>query len=496
MEKILSMTHISKSFPGVQALDDVSIDFYGGEVHALVGENGAGKSTLMKILAGLYQADSGEILLGGREVHFHHAVDALRSGVAMVHQEFMPIAEMTVAENIFLGREPTLGKTGVVDKRKMEQDVRTLAADLNIEVNPRDKMKELSVAQRQLVEIAKAISCQARIIVMDEPTSAITEKEAQNLLHQIRRLADQEVSIIYISHKMDEILEIADRITVLRDGKKISEKQRAEVTINSLIKDMVGRELDVMFPPAKNTPGKVCFCVEHLNVEGLLDDINFELRQGEVLGIAGLMGAGRTELAESIFGIRKITSGTIKKDGRPLQIHCPEDAIRNRIALVPEDRKLVGLNLIATVKENLSVAHLKQFTRFGLVNRKKEKIICQEIVDKLRIKTPGLNQKTESLSGGNQQKIVIGKWLLTDSDILILDDPTRGIDVNAKHEIYELIRELTGQNKSIILISSEMPEIIGLCDRAMVMCEGRISKELQGKELTQEQIMTYASGIT
>lgn len=496
MNAVLSMKNISKSFPGVKALDNVSIDIRAGEVHALVGENGAGKSTLMKILAGLYHADSGEIILEGKPVKFHRTVDALEHGVAMVHQELMPVMEMTVMENIYLGREPVAKIGGLVNRKKMLEDTKKLLAEFHLEVNPRTKMKELSVAQMQLVEIAKAVSRYAKIIIMDEPTSAITQKESDHLFEQIRKLTKNGVAIIYISHKMEEIFDISDRITVLRDGTKISENRKEDVTVNSLIKDMVGREMNMMFPESLSEPGETYFTVKNFCVDHLLYDVGFSVKRGEILGIAGLMGAGRTELVESIFGMHKISRGTIEKDGKTILVGKPLDAIKNGIAMLPEDRKLTGLNLIASVKDNMSIVSLSDYTKFGLVDRRKEKNACAEMVRKLNVKTPGLSQIVESLSGGNQQKVVIAKWLLTNSDVIILDDPTRGIDVNAKYEIYTVIRELARQGKAIIMISSEMPEIIGMCDRAVVMCEGRITGTLNRDELTQERIMRFASGIT
>lgn len=495
MKKILFMKNICKKFPGVTALDQVDLEILEGEVHALVGENGAGKSTLMKILAGLYHADSGEIILDGQQVNFHRTIDALEHGVVMVHQELMPVMEMSIMENIYLGREPVIRKTGLVDEKKMLLDAKNLLSDLNLEINPRKKMKELSVAQIQLVEIAKAISRNAKVIIMDEPTSAITQKESDNLFKQIHRLTKNKVSIIYISHKMEEIFEISDKITVLRDGRKISESKKGDVTVNDLIKDMVGRELNTIFPSSISKPGEMFLEIKNLSMGSLLKDINFSARKGEVLGIAGLMGAGRTELVETIFGLHKKTSGKILKEGKPIHIQCPKDAIKNGIALLPEDRKLTGLNLIASVKDNTTIVSLGKYSRFGLVNRRTERRVGKEIIEKLNVKTPGLNQIVENLSGGNQQKIVIAKWLLADSDVIILDDPTRGIDVNAKHEIYNVIRQLAEQKKTIILISSEMVEIIGMCDRTIVMCEGKITGELNKEELSQERIMRFASGI-
>lgn len=489
------MRNISKEFPGVKALDSVSIDIYEGEVHAIVGENGAGKSTLMKILAGLYRSDNGEILINKQHVQLNKPIEAIRQGVVMVHQELMSVMEMTIAENIFLGREPR-NRIGLVDRKKLWKDTQILVDRLNINARPGRKMATLSVAQRQLVEIAKAISFNAKIIIMDEPTSAITGKEIENLFQQIRALKAENITILYITHKLSEIFEITDRVTVLRDGRLISSNKTSDMSIDLLIKTMVGRELNMLFPPTESSPAEVYFSVENLTVEGLLDGINLSVRRGEIFGIAGLMGAGRTEVVESVFGLRKITRGTVIKAGNKLSIRRPVDAIKNGIALLPEDRKQKGLNLIASVKDNISIVNLQKYTTFGLVNRKKEKKDSNEMIKKLRIKTQGLKQIVSNLSGGNQQKIVVAKWLLKESDVILLDDPTRGIDVNAKYEIYALIRELAKQGKAIVLISSEMPEIIGLCDRVMVMYEGRVTGQLERKDLSQELIMRYASGIT
>lgn len=495
MKTILSMNHICKQFPGVKALDDVSLEITEGEVHALVGENGAGKSTLMKILAGIYRLDSGELILDGETVKFNASIDALQHGVAMVHQELMPLMDMTIAENIFLGQEPVIGKSGIVNRKQMVQDAKVLLDKLNVDIDPRKRMRDLNVAQMQLVEIAKAISCKAKIIIMDEPTSAITKKECDNLFVQINELRKNKVSIIYISHKLEEIFEICDRITVLRDGKKISVSEIENTDVNRIITEMVGREMDMIFPEGTAVPGATLLEVKNIGIKGLLHSISFHVHHGEILGIAGLMGAGRTELAECIFGLRKRDSGDIIKEGNLLNIQKPIDAIKNGLVLVPEDRKSTGLNLIANVEDNISVANLDNYTKYGLIDQRGIRNSCNDMIKKLNIKTTGYGQIVDNLSGGNQQKIVFGKWLLTDGDVIILDDPTRGIDVYAKYEIYTIIQELAKRGKAIIMISSEMPEIIGLCDRVIVMCEGKVTGEIGKEELSQERIMRYASGI-
>ena len=494
-KKVLTLSGIGKSFPGVRALNNVSFDVYEGEVHALMGENGAGKSTLMKIIAGLYSCDEGTMELDGRKVEFSNALDAIQNGISMVHQELMPVLDMTVAENIFLGREPVIGKSALVAKRKMNRDTEEYLNMLNVKINPSSKMRSLRVAQIQMVEIAKALSRNARVIIMDEPTSSISDRECDNLFAQIRKLKENGVAIIYISHKMDEIFRISDRITVLRDGEWIGSKPASELDENELIKMMVGRELTQVFPPHEPKGKDEILRVEGFSSGKLFQNINFSLKRGEILGFAGLVGAGRTELMESIFGLRKGASGKIIKDGKEIVIKNPLDAIRNRLALIPEDRKNVGLDLIESVRSNLTIANLSEYTKGGFVDKTAERRVSTEMVEKLNIKTPSLEQAASKLSGGNQQKIVIGKWLLTKGEIIIMDEPTRGIDIKAKSEIYALIHELVDEGKSIIFISSEMPEIIGISDRVIVMCEGKITGELKKEELGQERIMELASGI-
>lgn len=493
--KLLELKGISKEFPGVKALDNVDFDVEAGEVHVLMGENGAGKSTLMKIISGLYQADSGTITMEGEPVHFQNTLSAINHGISMVHQELMPIMEMNVAENIFLGREPV--KSGVVNRRALYANTAQLLGQLNINISPKRKMKTLRVAEIQLIEIAKAISFNSKIIIMDEPTSSISERECDNLFEQIYKLKAAGVAIIYISHKMDEIFKIADRITVLRDGKFIGVKPASELNQAELIKMMVGRELTQVFPVSNHTIGDVVLEVEHFSNPGLFNDVSFKLHKGEILGFSGLVGAGRTETMETIFGLRSGGVGVVKKNGQQLRIRNPKDAINAGFALIPEDRKNVGLNLIGGIRTNLSIVSLSNFcSRIGFVKKADERDACSSMAKSLNIKTPSLEQHCIKLSGGNQQKVVIGKWLLNDGDIVIMDEPTRGIDVGAKSEIYNLIHKLAEEGKSVIFISSEMPEIIGISDRVIVMYEGRITGELQREDISQEKIMKLASGLT
>ena len=491
---LLEMQNICKSFPGVKALQDVRFQLLPGEVHVLMGENGAGKSTLMKIVAGIYEKDEGSIRLKGREVHFSNPSDAIQSGISMIHQELMPIPYLSVAENIFLGREPlTLFRT--IDKKKLEKQTLELFEYIDVDINPRSLMADLSVAEMQMVEIARATSCNSDIIIMDEPTSAITDQEVENLFRIIRQLKSTGVGIIYISHKMDEIFEIGDRITVFRDGEYVETCLMKGLDRSRLISMMVGREMTEIFPKTECEISETILEVEHLKLKGCFDDISFSLKKGEILGLAGLMGAGRTEIVETLFGIRKKEKGRIYKNGCEIQIKNPADAIRNGLAIVSEDRKEVGLVLKMSVGSNLTLTTLRDYTRWGQVMKiSREKAVIREQIKKLTIKTPGEDQLVSTLSGGNQQKVVIGKWLLNQPDILIMDEPTRGIDVAAKAEIHKLICRLACQGKAIILISSELPEIIGMCDRVLVMHEGRLTGEVDRKDFCQEGIMHLATG--
>lgn len=496
MEKsLLKLDHITKRFPGVLALDDVSFEVCEGEVHVIVGENGAGKSTLMKIIDGIYFPDEGEIDLYGQKTRIHSPIDAMQNGIAMIHQELNTVLDMTVAENVFLGRES--GKGILFDRRTMNRKASEALQQLGMQIPPNTKMRELSVAKRQMVEIAKAVSMNARIIIMDEPTSAISDKEVDALFCVIRRFREQGIGIIYISHKMDEIFQIADRITVMRDGKTKGTFRADEIDTNRLISIMVGRNIENIYPPRiEHENGEEILRIENLCNGRLFQNVNLTLHRGEILGLSGLMGAGRSELVETVFGIRRKESGKVFVNGREIDIHSPRDAIRANIAFITEDRAQTGLNLKTSVKKDMTILSLQQFCTWGhVINSQKENQAVEEQIRKMNIKTPSRNQGIRNLSGGNQQKVIIARWLLMDPDILIMDEPTRGIDVGAKFEIYTIMMQLAAEGKGILMISSEMPEIIGVCDRVAVMHEGTITGELQKSEMTQESIMKLATGI-
>ncbi len=496
MNPILQLNKIDKSFSGVKVLDNVSFDLKQGEVHALMGENGAGKSTLMKILMGIYRSDEGEILLDGNRVSIDDPKDALKKGIAMIHQELNPILDMEVSENIFMGREilkSGFEKFKIVDKAEMRTQTTHLFKDMNIHIDPKTIIRKLSVAQMQLVEIVKAISLNAKIVIMDEPTSAITETEVNVLFEQIRRLKEQGVAIVYISHKMDEIFQISDRITVLRDGTLAGTGESKDLDRDKLISMMVGREIKEVYPKVEVSIGRAILEVEHLHRDHRVKDVSFKLHKGEILGIAGLVGSGRSELAETIFGIAKATKGRILIDGKEVHINHPKDAIANKLAMITEDRKRTGLNLITSVEKNISLVSLRTISKGGILNNKREAEAAENYIRSLKIKTNSRKTTVSSLSGGNQQKVVLGKWLMAEPDIIIFDEPTRGIDVGAKRDIYLLIGELAKAGKGIIVISSEMPEVMGISDRIVVMCEGHLAGELKREEFTQEAIMNYAS---
>lgn len=499
MEYVLELKNIYKSFPGVEVLEDVTLQVRPGEVHALMGENGAGKSTLMKILMGIYKADQGSIFLEGKETVIHGPKDAMSKGISMIHQELNTVLDMEVAENVFVGREllkKGFEKLKIVDIARMREETGKYFREMNIDIDPRAKMRTLSVAEMQLVEIVKAISLNSRIIVMDEPTSAITEKEATVLFAQIERLKKQGVAIIYISHKMDEIFRISDTITVLRDGQWIGTKPAKELDNDMLIKMMVGRELTDIYPKDPVEIGDVILEVKNLSRGKKVRDASFSLRKGEVLGIAGLVGAGRSELVETIFGLYPKTGGQIFLHGKEVHIKSAADAIKNKMALITEDRKQTGLNLIVSVKENIASVSIGKLSNHGIVNDKKINEVSEKYIKELKIKTPDGNAIVGNLSGGNQQKVVLAKWLLDEPDIIIFDEPTRGIDIGAKRDIYLLINNLAKEGKAVIVISSEMAEVMGICDRILVMAEGRINGEVQREEFSQEVIMGYASNIT
>ena len=486
---ILEMRAISKSFPGVVALDDVGISVCRGEIHTLMGENGAGKSTLMKILAGIYQKDSGQIILKGLPTEIRNERHALKLGIAMVHQELNNFPDMTVAENIFAGREPS--SFGVLNRARMNAMAHKVLSDFRLTTDPAKPMRELSISEMQLVEIAKAVSCNADLLIMDEPTSAISSNDARFLFGVLQRLKESGVSIIYISHKMDEVFRISDRITVLRDGKWISTHRADKITWGGLITNMVGRELKELFPQRKITIGEPVLHVEKLSRGKAFTGISFTLSRGEILGLAGLVGSGRTEILESLFGFIPADTGEIQVCGKRSEIKSPFDAIGYGIALVPEDRKLSGLNLKASVLFNITLPTLSRLAnKIGVIHRKEETVAADNIIHKLRIKAHNLQQGVGNLSGGNQQKIVIAKWLLSHPAILLLDEPTRGIDIGAKSEIYRLMNDLVAQGISILMVSSEMTELIGMCDRILTIRNGCLSGEFNRTQFNQEHILT------
>ncbi|MCI9486673.1 MAG: sugar ABC transporter ATP-binding protein [Lachnospiraceae bacterium] len=495
----LEMKGISKSFPGVKALDQVSLKVRPGTVHSLMGENGAGKSTLMKCLFGIYKMDEGEVYLDGEKVQIANADDALHKGIAMVHQELQPIPERSIGENIFCGRYPLkklLGFIPVVDHKKMYEESERLLREVRMEYDPKAKLGSLSVSQMQSVEIAKAVSMNAKVVILDEPTSSLTANEVEALFRIIDDLREKGVSIIYISHKMDEILRISDDVSIMRDGQYIGTWEAKELTTDMIITKMVGRELTNLYPPKHNEPGEVVLRVSGFTSihDKSFKDCGFELRKGEILGIGGLVGAQRTELVEAIFGVRAIVDGEVEYKGQKLKIKRPKDAIDNGIALLTEDRRGSGIFGVLSISDNVAISSLNKYLSFGvMINDKKVEDLVNENVAKLSIKTPSNKTQIQSLSGGNQQKVIISRWLANDPDVLILDEPTRGIDVGAKYEIYTIMAELAAQGKSIIMISSEMAELIGMSDRIVVMCNGRVTGEVAKEDATQENIMSLAT---
>ncbi len=496
MEPVLSIRNLSKSFSGVQALQDVSVDFYPGEVHAIMGENGAGKSTLMKVLFGIYKRDCGEIIYKGKPVQFKHTADALNQGIAMVQQELSTIMERSVAENIFLGREPVVKYLGVINKKKMYSDVRTIFKNMDISgIEPQTKMKNLDIAQMQLVDIAKASAYRSDVLILDEATSSLTEPEVERLFKIIQQFKKNGTAVLYITHKTDEVFKISDKVTVLRDGQLVMTETTGKMTEESLITAMVGREIQDIYPRMECEQGEILLEMKKFSRSGRQDNNNLYVRAGEILGIAGLVGAGRTEMVESLFGLRKDYKGEVYIRGQRKIIRKPSDAISSGIALITEDRKKTGLNLLGSVKDNISIITLKRLCFAGIVLKRKERQAAEEQIDALKIKTPSCRQLVSFLSGGNQQKVVIAKWLLLNSDVIIMDEPTRGVDVGAKREIYLLINELKAKGKGIIMISSELPELIGMCDRLAVMCSGKINGILEKNEITQEGVMAKAISI-
>ena len=497
-EYILEMNGISKSFPGVKALDDVTLKVRPGTVHALMGENGAGKSTLMKCLFGIYVADSGSILLDGKEVAFSGTRQALDAGISMIHQELLPIPDRPAMENLFLGRFPVrrIGPIAFVDHGRMLADTKKVFTQLGMDIDPKAWARNLSVSKLQSLEIAKAVSMNSRVIIMDEPTSSLTENEVAQLFRIIRDLRAKGVAIIYISHKMEEILAISDEVSIMRDGRHVGTYPATGLTIETIISKMVGRDLTHRFPPRSNVPGEVILKVDDLTSaeSKSFRHVSFELRRGEILGIGGLVGAKRTELVESLFGLRPVASGTVHLDGKATLIGSSAQAIKLKLALLTEERRATGIIPMLSILENTILANLRKYVgRLGLIDEKRAQEDTVKSIEALRVKTPSWRTRIKDLSGGNQQKVLFARWLLTEPEILILDEPTRGIDVGAKYEIYSIIADLAARGKSIIMISSEMPELLGMSDRIMVMCEGRLTGILEGATASQEEIMRLAT---
>lgn len=498
-EYVLEMRDISKQFPGVKALDHAQLRLRPGAVHALMGENGAGKSSLMKCMFGIYKMDEGQIFIDGEPVEIRDPLDARAKGIAMVHQELQPIPARTIGENIFLGRYPLkklLGFIPVVDHKKMYEDTAALLKRVRMDFDPKQQLGTLSVSHMQSVEIAKAVAGNCRVLILDEPTSSLTQNEVDALFRIIEDLKKENVAIVYISHKMDEILRISDEVTIMRDGQYIGTWDAKDLTTDFIITKMVGRELTNLYPPRENVPGEVVFEVEDftsINPRSFRH-VSFNVRKGEILGVAGLVGAQRTELMEGLFGIRSHTSGTIRYRGKELKINRPKDAIDQGIAMLTEDRRGSGIMGVLSVADNISIASLNKYVDFGIVlNAKKINNLVEENRKKMNIKTPSGKTLIKLLSGGNQQKVLVGRWLANNPDVLILDEPTRGIDVGAKYEIYCIIADLAKEGKSIIMISSELGELIGMSDRVMVMCDGRVTGFIDGKDANQENVMALAT---
>jgi len=493
-EVLVSMKNICKSFPGVKALDDVDFELRAGEVMALLGENGAGKSTLVKILSGVYERDSGQMEILGTQYGNLTPRQAQAAGVAIIHQELNMCRHLTVAENIFLAREKT--RAGVLSNAEMDAEAKQILSELKIDIEPGQIVGELGVSKQQMVEIAKALSVDARILIMDEPTSALTSKEIDDLFRIIRTLRERGNGIIYISHRLEELQYIADRVMVMRDGQYVASMDYKDTTVGQIITHMIGRELKEKFPRVSCERGKEVFSVKNLNAGRMVKDINFSLYEGEIVGVAGLVGAGRTEMTRAIFGIDHKESGDITLDGKEIKINSPEDAIKAGVVLAPEDRKKDGISTKLSVKHNLALPNLDKICgKLGVINRRKEESLCNAAISDLSVKTSGLDADAGTLSGGNQQKIVVGKWLARDSRVVIFDEPTRGIDVAAKVEIYNIINKLKQNGIAVMFVSSEMPEILGFSDRVIVMCDGRITGDMMTGETSQNEILTYATSF-
>ena len=496
-EFLFEMVEVTKEFPGVKALDQVTLQVKKGSVHALCGENGAGKSTLMKVLAGIYKQDAGKIYIEGKEVEILNPKDAMEKGISMIHQELNLFPQMTVEANLYIGRENS-GKIGVVDKEKNLKEVNSILKEYEIDIDPQMRIAQLTIAKQQMIEIVRAIAFNAKIIIMDEPTSSLTDVEIKTLFAMIRKLVKQGKSVIYISHKMDEIFEIADKVTVIRDGQTIGTENIEDLDKKKIIKMMVGRDLSNVYNKKKISFGKERLRVENLGRGKAFHNVNFEIRSGEIVGLLGLVGAGRSEVAETIFGLHKADEGNIYVSGKAVQITKPWHAINAKIAFVTEDRKKYGLSLIHSVRQNSVIVNMNHYASklLKIVSVKSEKKATDNMISALRIKAPNQNFKVGNLSGGNQQKVVIAKWLLTEPDILIMDEPTRGIDIGAKSEIFNIMTEMVEQGKSILMISSEMPELMGMCDRIVVMCAGTQTGIFERDEFNQFKLMACAAGET
>ncbi len=494
MSKLIEMSGISKAFSGNVVLDNVSFELKPGEIHALMGENGAGKSTLMKILTGIYTRDAGTIKVDGQEVQFKSPKEAEALGIAVIHQELNILPDLTVTENLFLGKEKTYGFLGILKKKEMDEEAKVLLSRLGLDIDPRTRTGDLSVGKQQIIEIAKAIASDAKYIVMDEPTAALTDREIETLFVTINELKAKGIAFVYISHRMEEIFSICDRITILRDGTYVGVREIAHTSFDEIVSMMVGRELGERFPLRHAKIGDVKLKVENLSAKEAFDDVSFELRQGEILGVAGLMGAGRTEVAQALFGYRKTSAGSIYIDGKQVKINSPIDALKYKIGFVTEDRKTQGLVLDFSIKENIMLANLEKGSKSGIIVPKMEDELVAGYIEQLRIRTSSANAAAKSLSGGNQQKVVIAKWLGTQPEILILDEPTRGVDIGAKKEIYQIMNNLAEAGVSILMISSELPEVIGMADRVIIMREGKLTGMVPKESMTQENIMHYATG--
>ncbi|RAZ70299.1 sugar ABC transporter ATP-binding protein [Planococcus maitriensis] len=491
---MINMTDICKSFSGNAVLKNVHFSLQKGEIHALMGENGAGKSTLMKIMSGIYTRDSGTVEVKGKKVEFTSPKQAEAEGIAVIHQELNILPHLSIADNLFLGREETIGRTGILKTKDMERKTKKILGDLGLDIDPSLPASNLSVGQQQLVEIGKALSMDAEMIIMDEPTAALTDREIETLFVTIRDLQKRGVSFVYISHRMEEIFSLCDRITILRDGEYVGERKISGTSFEEIVQMMVGRELGSRFPERSSSIGDVKLSVKGLSRKNCFEDISFDIHKGEIVSIAGLMGAGRTEVAQSLFGYKKAEGGTVELDGKPVKIDNPKKAKELGIGYVTEDRKSEGLIVDFTVEENISMANFESISNKGLLSKDKERKLYDRMVKRLGIRTSGPDQAAKSLSGGNQQKVVIAKWLGIEPDVLILDEPTRGVDVGAKKEIYSIINELAARGVAILMISSELPEVIGMADRVLVMHEGRLTADLPKQEMTQETIMHYATG--